>query len=174
MRNLIASIVERHIQSKLAASEEGGLYGHPKHIGYACNSAIKQVTKHATTLAKEAYAKNPDVVDFWTTHHKRADSLPCQILKSALQETMPKFASTHKTAGRGEKGMYGFSTKTVEQGLKSAADLRHACGKVAYNVYAKKEKHRDRILDFLKQHGDNNCLYSRLLVSCFPEDSGEG
>lgn len=85
-------------QSRVAKEAASGLYGFTKKTQSDCESSVRKIQREARKIAQRAYSKNAKVAEFLSSHARRSESLPAQILVSALSEMGPKVASEMKQA----------------------------------------------------------------------------
>lgn len=163
-------------EGKTAAVAPGGLYGFPKSIQAACESAGRKLAKAARTLAKTAYRKDERVAEFMGTHAKRSKSVAAKALVAALNELGPRIASededdkAKKEAGKASYGLYGYPDKVSSLGLATCSSLMEEAGRVAADLHRRKADHHQRILGFLGEHCKQaKCLYSRLILDAYPD-----
>lgn len=154
-----------------------GLYGYAKGTQTDVEGATKRLTKQAVAIAKKAYGKDPDVVDFLHKHATRAGSPVASLLLEAMKEIGPKIpdvepVGTDKTAGALTKNLYGHKTKTAALGIQACGELRLAAGQVCSDLHEKRAAKQADILGYLEKHGSAegaNCKYSSLLRSGYPD-----
>lgn len=166
-------------QDKTAARAPEGLYGYPKAIQAACESASRKLKKAAITIAKNAYQKDAKVIEFLTAHNKRAQSTPARVLLAALKESAPVLASMgvkggvpEKTAGRARYGLYGFKARTAALGLGACSQLRSHAGLIASDLHTRKATMHERLTGFFDTHAKKaRCGYSRMLRMAYPDAS---
>lgn len=156
------------LNKEFAKSAGGGLYGYPKKIQAACESASRKLGKRAKCLISAAVKKDPQVIAFLETHAARSKSIPAKLLVASYVGSMPK-VSHDKTAA---KGMYGFRRQTAKRGMRACSDLRQEAGIIACDLHGRKAALYDRLTGFMKEHGrrkkDHGC---RLILSVYPEAS---
>lgn len=158
-----------------------GLYGYPKTIQAACESAVKRLNTKAATVVRQAMRRDDGVIGFLSTHAKRADSLPAKVLLAAFQGSLPKIeadallldpptvtASVKEAAGRW--GAYGYPIKTAKLGLTACAGIREAAGEIASTLHSRRADMHPRITGFFGEHGKTaHCGASRLILVCYPD-----
>jgi len=162
---------------KTAARAPGGLYGYPKAVQAACESAGRKLKRAAITIAKNAYQKDAAVIEFLSAHNKRAKSTPARVLLAALKESAPVLASMgvkggspEKTAGRARYGLYGFKARTAALGLGACSQLRSHAGMIASDLHMRKAAMHERLTGFFDTHAKKaKCGYSRMLHLAYPE-----
>ena len=92
-RFLRASLDDKWGTSIVAARAPSGLYGYTKGTQSDCEASLRKLGRSALTLAKAAYRKDEKVAAFLAVHAKRSNSLPAQILTSAMAQIGPKVAA---------------------------------------------------------------------------------
>jgi len=185
---------EEDLHFKLAAT---GLYGFTKAVQSSCESCTRRLAKTAVRLARTAYMKDNDVVGFLQTHAKRGRSESARILLAAMREIGPKVAHVPpalqerravalqsrlkaggrtavdmliREAGAPEMGMYGFKARTADLGLDACRDLRSTAGRLASELHSRHSDSHEKITGFLREHAKQaKCLYSRMILSCYPD-----
>ena len=146
-----------------------GRYGFSKDVERDASTSIKKLQRHALTLAKAAYAKDPKVEDFLKTHAKRGKSMAAAVLLSAMKEIGPKLGSMEKTAG-GVKGLYGFPQKTAHLGLTTCAQIKEHAGIISSDLHHRRMGKYDKITGFLRECAKNEkCAASKILLAGYPE-----
>jgi hypothetical protein len=151
-----------------------GLYGFTKGIEKTAQGTIKKVQKMATRIAKAITSRNDQVASFLSTHSRRATSIPARILVAAIQEEAKRRAGEikagHPKAAGGERGLYGFPTKTASLGLNACSELRGYAGTVTYDLHNKRTADYEKITGFFKEHSkQGKCHYAKMLLACYPE-----
>ena len=163
---------------KAAATEREaatGLYGFTKTTQRACESASKKLSSTALRIAKDAFAKDGDVVAFLQAHVRREGSRSAKVLLTAMKELGPKIASElhggrPKEAGAAVYGLYGFKSKTADLGLSACTELRASAGRYAADLHHRRSDHHEKITAFLKEHTKQaKCAYAGMLLSCYPD-----
>jgi len=158
--------------SREAAS---GLYGFNKATENACESASRKLAKAALRIAKDAFAKDAEVVPFLQAHVKREGSRSAKVLLAAMKEIGPKVASEMrggrpKEAGEAVYGLYGFKARTADLGLQACTEIRAAAGRIAADLHHRKADSYEKITGFLKQHSrEGKSAYAGMLLSCYPD-----
>ena len=92
-----------HKVASIDRTGRSGLYGFTKRVQADCESCVRKAQKAAQRIAKHAYGKSEKVAEFLSAHASRADSLPAQILVTALGEIGPKVAADMKRTARLEE-----------------------------------------------------------------------
>lgn len=156
---------------KTAARTPGGLYGFTKKVQADCESCVRKLNRHATSLVKTAYAKDERIVAFLQTHAKRAKSASARVLLAALKESAPKIAGKGgKVAASKTYGLYGYPSNTVKLGLAMCSQLREQAGLLGADLHARRVAKHARITSFLKQHSKKaRCYSSRMLLAGYPD-----
>jgi hypothetical protein len=165
------------------ARRGNGLYGFPKSIQAACESASRRLNTKAAGLVRAAMRRDDGVIGFLNTHAKRADSLPAKVLLAAYRGSLPNIemealrldppapvviASTKEAGSRW--GAYGYPVKTAKLGLSACATIREAAGEIASSLHSRRADLHPRITEFFGEHGKTaHCGASRLILVCYPE-----
>lgn len=165
-------VLEDARKMRTAAS---GLYGFNKATQNACESASKKLSKAALRIAKNAFAKDAEVVSFLQAHVKREGSRSAKVLLAAMKEIGPKIASEMrggrpKEAGAAVYGLYGFKARTADLGLEACKEVRAEAGRISADLHHRKADSYEKITGFLKQHSrEGKCAYAGMLLSCYPD-----
>jgi len=161
-----------HRKMRTAAS---GLYGYSKATQNACETASRKLSKAALRIAKDAFARDADVVPFLQAHVKKEGSRSARVLLAAMKELGPKIASEMrgghpKEAKAPVYGLYGFKARTADLGLEACKEVRAAAGYIAADLHYRKSDLHEGITGFLKQHSrTGKCTYAGMLLSCYPD-----
>jgi len=167
---VVATVKEAHMVE--AAT---GLYGFTKSTQKACESCSKKLSAAAVRIAKNAFAKDAEVVPFLQAHLKREGSRSARVLLAAMKELGPKVASElrggiPKEAGAPVYGLYGFKDKTADLGLSACKELRATAGRLAADLHRRKADSYEKVTGFLKQHSrEGKDAYAGMLLSCYPD-----
>ena len=172
--------------AKVAADKEGrrngGLYGYPRAIQAACESAATRLTRRATAVIEKAVRRDRYVLAFLETHAERSDSAAARVMISAFQSMMPQLPprpaaptgeeiDLMKMAAQGRLGMYGYPAKTAKLGLTSCVMVREAAGVIAADLHRRKATLYGKITGFLGEHGKTaGSAASRLILRSYPAE----
>lgn len=159
------------------AASPTGLYGHTRATQRDCEAAGRKLARTALRLARSAFEADGEVVPFLQAHAKREGSRSAKVLLAAMREVGPKVASSIRAgqpreAGKATHGLYGFKTRTADLGLDACKSLRSAAGTIASDLHRRRADVHEKITGFLKEHSkQGRCVYSGMLLSCYPEAS---
>lgn len=162
------------VKMRYAASPTG-LYGHTRATQRDCEAAGRKLAKVALRIARSAFEKDGEVVPFLQAHAKREGSRSAKVLLAAMREIGPKVASTMrggipKEAGSPTHGLYGYKSRTADLGLDSCKSLRASAGHIASDLHRRRGDMHEKITGFFKEHSkQGRCLYSGMLLSCYPD-----
>ena len=157
---------------KAAARAPGGLYGFTKSVQADCETAIRKLNNHATSLAKSAYQRDERIVSFLQTHSKRARSNSARVLLGAMKNLGPQIEAGGRLAAGRTYGLYGFPSNTAKLGLAICAQLREQSGLISASLHARRAAKHARITGFLSQHAKAaRCHSSRMLSASYPDEN---
>jgi hypothetical protein len=157
--------------NKTAARAPSGLYGYTKKVQADCETCVRKLDRHATSLVRSAYSKDERIVAFLQTHSKRAKSSSARVLLAALKASAPKIAGKGgKVAASKTYGLYGFPSNTVKLGLAMCSQLREQAGLLTASLHARRVAKHARITSFLKDHSKKaRCYSARMLLAGYPD-----
>jgi hypothetical protein len=184
----LSECMARRAAIEVTARRGNGLYGYPKMVQAACETAARRLNTRAASLVRQAMRRDDAVVGFLNTHAKRADSLPAKVLLAAFRDSLPKIEAealrldeppppptptvvlaSMKEAGS-RWGAYGYPAKTAKLGLGACTALRQAAGELAGAMHSRRANMHPRFTGFFGEHGKTaHCGASRLILLSYPD-----
>ena len=166
------------------ARRSSGLYGYPRAIQNACETAAKRLTRRAASVIVKAAKRDRHVLAFLETHAERSDSASAMVMIAAYRGSMPQLPPRKPTpsssptetdlvrmAAQGRLGMYGYPVKTAKLGLKICALVREAAGVIASDLHRRKAALYTNITGFLGEHGKTaGSAASNLILHSYPAE----
>jgi len=174
--------------ARVAAEREarrgGGLYGYPRQIQSACETATKRLRRRAGRVVMEAAKRDRHVLAFLETHARQGGSVTARVLLGAYRAAMPQVPPREpappvpsdpdvlvREAARARMGMYGYPAKTAKLGLKSCAVVREEAGLIAADLHIRKAALRAKITGFLGEHSKTaDSAEAGLILRSFPAE----
>jgi len=137
--------------------EAGGLFGYPKGIQNAVESAIRKIENRRELLTRAVEDKYPEAGTYFA---KRFETSGCNAA-GALSKT----CVFNKVPARTLGGGLGFKPSCVKACQKSITDLILYSGEVSHGLFLKNKDYRPFLVTYAKK---KRCPVARLLLETMP------
>ena len=139
------------------AKEAGGLFGYPKGIQKAVESAIRKIENRRELLTRAVEDKYPEAGTYFA---KRFETSGCNAA-GALSKT----CVFNKVPARTLGGGLGFKPSCVRACQKSITDLILYSGEVSHGLFLKNKDYRPFLVTYAKK---KRCPVAKLLLETMP------